>query len=36
LKVPYPLYSIRLHARFGELLVGGLVITGIIRLIAGG
>jgi 1,4-dihydroxy-2-naphthoate octaprenyltransferase len=33
---PYPLNSIRLHARFGELAVVGLVIAGVIRLVAGG
>ncbi len=32
LQNPYPLNSIRLHARFGELLVVGLLIAGIIRL----
>ncbi len=33
LKSPYPLNSIRLHARFGELAVLGLVIAGVIQLI---
>ncbi len=36
LRSPYPLNSIRLHARFGELAVAGLVIAGIIRLATGG
>jgi hypothetical protein len=30
---PYPLNSIRLHARFGTLSVLGLVVAGIIRII---
>jgi 1,4-dihydroxy-2-naphthoate octaprenyltransferase len=35
LKNPYPLNSIRLHARFGELIIVGLAIAGVIRLVAG-
>ena len=33
LRNPYPLNSIRLHARFGELLVVGLVIAGVVGLV---
>ena len=34
LKNPYPLNSIRLHARFGELVVVGLIIAGLARLLS--
>lgn len=36
LKKPYPLNSIRLHTRFGELAVLGLVVAGVMRVFAGG
>lgn len=32
---PYPLLSIRLHARFGTLVTAGLAVAGIIRMIVG-
>ncbi len=34
-KKPYPLYSIRLHLRFGTLAVVGLVLAGVIPLLLG-